>query len=362
MSKGRAIIFVINNYTPEELNFLDNELGPKVNGDSDPIRFIAYQQETGASGTPHIQGWAYRDSPLSIVGWKRELGTKRVNIQWKSAKSTFEQCTAYTQKEETRDPGTEPRKFGTEPQQGSRTDVTAITALAVDPSKSMREVANSDPDTFIKYHKGLAVLRTVNTTPRNHKTTVYWFYGDTGSGKTRLASHLAPEAYWKMGENDWWDGYDPMEHEDVIIDDFRASSMHFTQVLRLFDRYPLLAQVKGATIQFVSKRIFITSPRPPQSTWRQGTVGRENIEQVVRRLENISNFIRDGDTFVIRRISGEGEHSLHDLPDWLVSFDSLEPERQRRIIEKEEQRLRTLDEHIESSRAAGFFPDKRSRI
>ena len=175
------------------------------------------------------------------------------------------------------------------PSQGSRTDILDICRKALDPTVPLRDVANSDPDTFIKYWKGIERLRLLNTPARRSKTIIYWFYGDTGSGKTRLAAELGGETmYWKMGDNTWWDGYDPISNPSVIIDDFRASNFKFDYMLTLLDRYPLLVNIKGTTSQFTGKQLFITSPRHPRDSYR--SISGENLDQICRRIENISFF------------------------------------------------------------------------
>lgn len=57
-----------------------------------------------------------------------------------------------------------------------------------------------------------------------------WFFGETGSGKTREAVRLCREQFagdWVMLDitKGWFDGYDGQKA--VILDDFRAGSVPF---------------------------------------------------------------------------------------------------------------------------------------
>lgn len=86
---------------------------------------------------------------------------------------------------------------------------------------------------------------------RDFKTVVKWFYGATGTGKTRKAAEEAGADAWWSGKNlKWWQGYDG--HEKVIIDDFRGSFTcldqsgdfcTFHELLRILDRYPYTVEV-----------------------------------------------------------------------------------------------------------------------
>lgn len=118
---------------------------------------------------------------------------------------------------------------------------------------------------------------------RSWKSEVFWFHGSTGGGKSRRAHEENPRAYWKSSTNKWWDGYDGQDC--VIIDDYRRDFCTFADLLRLFDRYPLCVEVKGASVQFVARKIIVTTPRDPRNTW----VGRsdEDIGQLMRRIEHV---------------------------------------------------------------------------
>uniref|UniRef100_UPI004048ADC4 RNA helicase domain-containing protein n=1 Tax=Polynucleobacter sp. TaxID=2029855 RepID=UPI004048ADC4 len=94
------------------------------------------------------------------------------------------------------------------------------------------------------------------------------------------AHELSPKAYWKPPTTKWWDGYDG--ESDIIIDDYRRDFCTFADLLRLLDRYPLQVEVKGGTINFNAKRIFITTPKSIENTWEGRTA--EDIDQLKRRV------------------------------------------------------------------------------
>ena len=115
---------------------------------------------------------------------------------------------------------------------------------------------------------------------------MYWFYGPTGSGKSRCAEEMFPNAYWAMSTGKWWEGYDGQEV--VIINDYRKDFCKFHELLNLLDRYPYRVECKGGSRQFTSKTIVITTPLSPEETWENRTS--EDLGQLLRRIDNILFF------------------------------------------------------------------------
>lgn len=121
---------------------------------------------------------------------------------------------------------------------------------------------------------------------RNWKTTIFWLYGATGTGKSRWAHEQDPEAYIKEPTTKWWDGYDG--EATVIIDDARRDMCTFAYMLRLFDRYPLPIETKGGTCQFLARTIYFTSPFHPRQFWEGRCT--EDLKQLLRRIEHIRHY------------------------------------------------------------------------
>ena len=120
-----------------------------------------------------------------------------------------------------------------------------------------------------------------------------WFYGKTGTGKTRTAVELAEEAgkdYWiSHGNLNWFDGYNGQEY--VIIDDFRRGMCDFHFLLRLTDRYIIEVPIKGGFVNWNPKVIIITCPVDIRTAWtyfdRNGTEKEwDHIDQLIRRFKD----------------------------------------------------------------------------
>jgi len=276
MSRFRSACFTLNNYTDEDVQHLTDL------SEGGQLRYLIFQRERGTNGTPHLQGYAQAKDSRDLRSWK-SLISDRAHIE--RAKGKPEQNRDYCSKDDTREEGTVPFVWGVFPEQGKRTDIDGIFSL-VRNGASEQEIIEADPGTFIKYSTGIKRAMVLYQPLRDFKTSVHWWHGSTGSGKSREAFERWPGAYWKPPASKWWDGYDGQDC--VIIDDYRRDMCTFGELLRLLDRYPHYVETKGGTRSFTSHTIVITSPRAPRATW-QGRAA-EDLGQLERRITEVRLF------------------------------------------------------------------------
>jgi len=136
------------------------------------------------------------------------------------------------------------------------------------------------PDVYIRCYGQLKRIAVENAQPIAMERIAYCFYGTTGTGKSRTAWEEAGlDAYPKDPNSKFWDGYRGQEH--VVIDEFRGT-ISVSHLLRWLDRYPVLVEVKGSSVVFNAKKIWITSNIPPEE-WYPG-LDPLTIDALKRRL------------------------------------------------------------------------------
>jgi hypothetical protein len=116
---------------------------------------------------------------------------------------------------------------------------------------------------------------------------VNWYFGETGSGKTR-AVHKRESLHelWIAGEqSNFFNNYE--NQPAALFDDFRGDFCKFHVLLVLLDRYPYTVNVKYGCAQWNSKRIYLTSSKPPQEVYNKSD---EDMQQLLRRIDNIIQF------------------------------------------------------------------------
>lgn len=271
--------FTLNNYVPNDREEL-------ARGFADGgIRYAVYQPERGSANTPHLQGYVVFKNARTLRGVRGFFGGRG---HWEQAYQSAEVNYQYCTKESTRDREADfgPVELGSRSDcrgagsgRGHRTDLDAI-ADSVRSGATIEQIAQDYPKEIILHSRGISTLQAIYAKRRSEPPSVYWFYGPTGSGKSRLASEESPDAYWKDPTSQWWDGYDG--EADVIIDDYRRDFCTFASLLRLFDRYPLKVQIKGGYVNFRPQRIYITTPKSVEDTWEGRTS--EDLAQLSRRI------------------------------------------------------------------------------
>jgi hypothetical protein len=279
MSRSRNYCFTLNNYTIEELNELQ-EKGIKE------VKYIIVGQEIAPeTGTPHLQGFIIFRNAKTLKACIKSM-PKRSHIE--ICKGTPYENYLYCKKEDNVcwELGDRPEKVG----QGKRQDLLEIKKKIAQNVK-IKEMLETDDISNYQQLKYAESLKKYYEKKRLHKPIVKWYYGKTGTGKTKTAyEEFSKEAndedniYFSMDTGKWWEGYDAQEY--VIIDDMRGDFMKFHQLLKLLDRYPYKVETKGSTRQFLATNIIITSAYHPKRMFET----REDIEQLLRRIDEIKIF------------------------------------------------------------------------
>lgn len=270
MERSRNYCFTINNPTPATIESLQ-QLAAQV-------RYIIFQEERGANGTNHIQGYTQFHTPLSLNGAKRRIH-ERAHLE--IARGSPEQNIQYCSKEETRIQG--PYTYGTPITQGKRSDLSAF-AISIKDGMTDINLLEQYTNQYFRFHRVIDRIRLMSRAKRTWEMAVKCIWGPSGFGKTRLANTEAGEDVFYLSKGDstqsiWWDGYNG--EQSIIIDDFYGW-LPWTFILRLLDRYPFNVQFKGGSMPFTSKKIFITSNQEPR-TWYKN-VPNDDYTPLLRRI------------------------------------------------------------------------------
>lgn len=269
-------------------------------------RYCCFQLEVGqTTQRRHCQGYIYLQSARRMSFVKQFIGAFGLHTEYgldlrphiERSRGSPQQNRDYCSKPDTAVEGTF-HEIGTLPRQGNRSDLTEL-AEAIAEGGDISDIAAQFPTEFIKYSRGIQALKTAlscKPRPQTVEPTVFWWFGPTGTGKSRLAFETYPDAYIKMPTNKWWDGY--VDQREVILDDYRPSMCPFHELLRLLDRYPMKIEFKGGSTELQATTFVITTCERPELLWNGKTD--EMIDQLIRRITEIRMFHPDSTTTVLK--------------------------------------------------------------
>lgn len=255
----RNYVFTLNNYTEEEEELIKGL----------ECKYLVYGHEVGEQGTPHLQGYIEFKQGKRVTTLHKTLP----RVWFKERAGTAKQAADYCKKSK------DFYEKGEISKQGHRSDLDHVASMVAE-GKSLKDIAEEVPATFIRYNRGIEALKCITTVDRdpNDPPCVMWLWGETGVGKTRAATETFDSYYIKDCNTKWWNGYE--QQTAIIIDDFNGK-WDFENLLRLLDRYPYQGETKGGHIKINSPIIIITCSRAPNEIW-----GGKDLAQIERRLNN----------------------------------------------------------------------------
>jgi len=239
-------------------------------------RYVCWGEEVcPETGKTHHQGY------VEFASNKRMGALKLLHrsAHWEKRIGNAEQAIKYCEKDgKFTEIGERPN-----PKPGRRSDIEEVREL-VRQGKGMHDIIDvCDSFQAIRVAEKLLTYKEVK---RTWMPEVYWYWGETGTGKSKKAADEAgTEAWWSGRDLKWWQGYDA--HKHVVIDDFRGDFCTFHELLRILDRYPYTIECKGGSRQLLATHIWITCPYHPSEVYNRTP---EEISQLLRRITTIINF------------------------------------------------------------------------
>lgn len=262
--RSRGWCFTINN--PTYGDSLDVE-ALKHNA-----RYFVYGKEVGEGGTPHFQGFVYFQHPVTF-GRIRQL-LQRAHIE--RQRGTLEQAITYCQKDgDWEEWGDRPQDSQSGKTQKERWRWLIERAEAGD----MESIKQEQPGMYLRYFERLRSLARPESNILDELTNEWW-YGPTGTGKSRTLWRMYPRHYQKE-LNKWWCGY--QGEEIVAIEEWCPKNECTASALKIWsDRYPFTAQIKGGSLQRIRpKKIIVLSNYTIDQCFPQT----EDAEPIKRRFK-----------------------------------------------------------------------------
>lgn len=257
------------------------------------IKYICGQLEVASTGQMHFQGYVQL-KVTQRLSWLRNNISATAHFEAQKARSNAA-ARDYTMKEDettVADTFIELGKFAKGP--GERTDLKPFKD-AIIAGSTQRELLEDYLMEIAKFPKLYNTIRALNKPVREGEFRVVLYYGEPGTGKTRKVWEDHPD-HWAVpiGDKIWFDGYDM--HKVVLFDDFAgaASKVSLNDTLRMLDRYPVQAPVKGSYTWYMPEIIYITTNLHPRGWYKW--LGREvHWRALKRRIHQV--FVFENDDF-----------------------------------------------------------------
>ncbi len=284
----RSWVFTINNYDEDQKVYVRDELFLRYG-----LTYLVVGDETGAEGTPHLQGYLRfkHGKTASAVQECLNPGHQWAGAWHKNANGSGVDSKVYCSKEHLL------VELGVVPASGPKvspsTRGTSFERFRRDAERGAPGMWEKHTATLIKHHSGasacIAHYMNMHIKP-DPIIIVAW--GGTGTGKSRWACDSfgrdAATAYWVTPGHGriWWGGY--TQQRVVVFDDFTPENLPVQHFKLLCDRYAYRVEPKGSQVAFTSKYIVFTSNEDPRRWYRNPDITDEtkdvHWQAVQRRL------------------------------------------------------------------------------
>lgn len=298
--QSRKFILVINNYAEAGLTIqiVIVIIKEKVNP-----QYFCVSEEVGESGTPHIHIAIYKPSPIRFSALKRLFPTAHIEKGYGSVKEMRDYVAKEgkwegTDKAKTSIPGTFFEFGDLPPEQEENLPKWAQVANALREGKTTTEIIGLCPGLggqAMKIDQLREIIRRDETPLTNREMDTFYFYGATGTGKTRsiFAAHSAKDicriTNYPPGGNVRFDNY---HGQDVLVFEEFRSQISVSQMLNYLDVYPLELPARYTDKTAAYHTVYITSNIPLEEQYLNEP---ETVRAAfARRIHNVHYFRPDG--------------------------------------------------------------------
>ena len=261
MSRSRAYVFTINNYTEDEQLYVQGV----------ECRYLVYGREVGESGTPHLQGFIYFGNQRSFKSVSKLLPRAHLEV-CKDVGRAIQYC---RKDGDVFEKGIVPQKPG-----GDKASVIAARNKRLREESLEELVATGELSIsqvpIIK--KARIILDQEHGVYEHDSVRGLWFWGPPGTGKTHTARSYG-DVYLKA-QNKWFDGY--TGQQTIVLDDFDQQGSCLGHYLKIWtDKWSCTGEIKGGTVNLCHTRFIVTSNYHPDDLFE----GEQMLAAIKRRFE-----------------------------------------------------------------------------
>lgn len=244
------------------------------------IYSVAGKEICPETGKEHWHQFIYFKNARTFGGIKK-LTSEESHIEM--VQGTISQAVDYCKKD-----GNITYEFGKQPNDNGHHNIAEL----VENYNTITEIMEQHPETYCRNRNGLKDLYELkNRKNRLYKPPeVYWIYGRTGTGKTKMAfENNATNVEYNNGFlSDWGDA------KIISIEEMRGEIPYKT-LLKLTDAYQNYyhVNIKGGQKLVCLDIIYITSPDLPENIYRNQVNHIDSIDQLKRRITKVIHMIPD---------------------------------------------------------------------
>lgn len=240
----------------------------------DNIEYLHFQEEQGAQGTHHLQGF------LILKKQERLSWLKRFHprAHWEVARGTNKQADDYTRKEDTRVEGGMTMTIGSLPEQQAPGKSAERLQRAAEELDIIKEGYKrpAEVDSYVLMHPGFLTAYNALTAdvlgPNRGEIEVITLVGPPGTGKSYSIQKYAP-AHGRCicGNGGVW--FQGATAEIMVFEEF-CGQIKLQDMLQFLDPYPMALEVKGGMRPALYKKVIITSNTSPRMWYAEQAPGR----------------------------------------------------------------------------------------
>lgn len=267
MSRSRAYVFTINNYTEDEQLYVQGV----------ECQYLVYGREVGESGTPHLQGFIYFGNQRAFNAVSKLLPRAHLEV-CKDVGRAIQYCRKDGDVfEKGREPIGKVGKKCTMEERAKRNK-----RLLEEPLKDLVSEGYISAHEIPVIKKARVILAQEKEVYEHDSVRGLWFWGPPGTGKTHTARSYG-DVYLKA-QNKWFDGY--AGQQTIVLDDFDQQGSCLGHYLKIWsDKWSCTGEIKGGTVNLCHTRFIVTSNYHPDDLFED-----EQMLAAIKRRFEIQNF------------------------------------------------------------------------